>query len=135
MHGVHILTKDVTAQLGLVMYHTMEQCQRDITHPCINLACDCLTSVIKHKMFTPCYVFPQIALLNVQTLTQKRLTHRILNQTGFPWQKLALAGLPAVMEKSGNFKVREIWNLYQSQENIGEFHRSIGKGLLEEYRG
>ena len=31
-HGVHILPKDVTAQLGLVMYHTMEQCQQD-GHP------------------------------------------------------------------------------------------------------
>ena len=31
-HGVHILPKDVTAQLGLVTYHTMEQCQQD-GHP------------------------------------------------------------------------------------------------------
>ena len=31
-HGVHILPKDVTAQLGLVTYHTMEQCWQD-GHP------------------------------------------------------------------------------------------------------
>ena len=29
------------------------------THPCINRAHDCLTSVIKHKTFAPCYVSPQ----------------------------------------------------------------------------
>ena len=29
---------------------------RMVTHPCINWAHDCLTSVIKHKMFAPCYV-------------------------------------------------------------------------------
>ena len=29
-----------------------------VTHPCINQAHDCLTSVIKCKMFTPCYVSP-----------------------------------------------------------------------------
>ena len=57
-HGVHILPKDVTAQLGPVMYHTMEQCWQDVTHPCINRAHDCLTSVIKHKMFAPCCVSP-----------------------------------------------------------------------------
>ena len=28
------------------------------THPYINQAHDCLTSVIKHKMFAPCYVSP-----------------------------------------------------------------------------
>ena len=27
-----------------------------VTHPCINWALDCLTSVIKCKMFAPCYV-------------------------------------------------------------------------------
>ena len=31
-HGVHILPKDVTAQLGPVTYHTMEQCWQD-GHP------------------------------------------------------------------------------------------------------
>ena len=31
-----------------------------VTHPCINWTHDCLTSVIKHKMFTPCYVSPHI---------------------------------------------------------------------------
>ena len=30
--------------------------RRMVTHPCINWAHDCLTSVIKHKMFAPCYV-------------------------------------------------------------------------------
>ena len=29
-----------------------------VTHPCINWARDCLTSVIKHKTFAPCYVSP-----------------------------------------------------------------------------
>ena len=29
-----------------------------VTHPCINQAHDCLTSVIKHKTFAPCYVPP-----------------------------------------------------------------------------
>ena len=29
-----------------------------VTHPCINWACDCLTSVIEHKMFAPCCVSP-----------------------------------------------------------------------------
>ena len=29
-----------------------------VSHPCINGAHDCLTSVIKHKMFVPCYVSP-----------------------------------------------------------------------------
>ena len=29
-----------------------------VTHPCINRAHDCLTSVIKHKTFAPCYVPP-----------------------------------------------------------------------------
>ena len=29
-----------------------------VTHPCINRAHDCLTSVIKHKTFAPCYVSP-----------------------------------------------------------------------------
>ena len=29
---------------------------RTVTHPCINRARDCLTSVIKHKTFAPCYV-------------------------------------------------------------------------------
>ena len=31
---------------------------RKVTHPCINQAYDCLTSVIKHKTFAPCYVSP-----------------------------------------------------------------------------
>ena len=31
---------------------------RTVTHPCINRAHDCLTSVIKCKMFAPCYVSP-----------------------------------------------------------------------------
>ena len=31
---------------------------RMVTHPCINQAHDCLTSVIKRKRFTPCYVSP-----------------------------------------------------------------------------
>ena len=29
-----------------------------VTHPCINQAHDCLTSVIKHKTFSPYYVSP-----------------------------------------------------------------------------
>ena len=29
-----------------------------VTHPCINWAHDCLTSVIKRKTFAPCYVSP-----------------------------------------------------------------------------
>ena len=29
-----------------------------VTHPCINQAHDCLTSVIKRKTFAPCYVSP-----------------------------------------------------------------------------
>ena len=32
---------------------------RTVTHPCINWARDCLTSVIKRKMFAPYYVSPQ----------------------------------------------------------------------------
>ena len=35
---------------------------RTVTHPCINRARDCLTSVIKHKTFAPCYVSPHIIL-------------------------------------------------------------------------
>ena len=31
---------------------------RTVTHPCINQAHDCLTSVIKRKTFAPCYVSP-----------------------------------------------------------------------------
>ena len=31
---------------------------RMVTHPCINWARDCLTSVIKCKTFAPCYVSP-----------------------------------------------------------------------------
>ena len=31
---------------------------RMVIHPCINWAHVCLTSVIKHKTFTPCYVSP-----------------------------------------------------------------------------
>ena len=38
-----------------------------VTHPCINQAHDCLTTVIKHKMFTPCYVSPH----NTGSHTQK----------------------------------------------------------------
>ena len=33
-----------------------------VTHPCINWAHDCLTSVIKHKTFAPCYVSPLCTL-------------------------------------------------------------------------
>ena len=33
---------------------------RMVTHPCINGARDCLTSVIKCKTFAPCYLSPQI---------------------------------------------------------------------------
>ena len=33
-----------------------------VTHACINQAHDCLTSVIKHKMFAPCCVSPHIDL-------------------------------------------------------------------------
>ena len=29
---------------------------RTVIHPCINWGHDCLTSVIKHKTFAPCYV-------------------------------------------------------------------------------
>ena len=32
-----------------------------VTHPCINRAHDCLTSVIKCNMFPPCYVSPQLS--------------------------------------------------------------------------
>ena len=45
------------AQLGIVMYHTLwSNAVRMVTHPCINQAHDCLTSVIKCKMFAPYYV-------------------------------------------------------------------------------
>ena len=33
---------------------------RMVTHPCINRAHDCLTSVIKRKTFAPCYVSPHV---------------------------------------------------------------------------
>ena len=37
-----------------------------VTHPCINRAHDCLTSVIKRKMFSPCYVSPQVPIATPQ---------------------------------------------------------------------
>ena len=37
-----------------------------ITHPCINLAHDCLTSVIKHKTFPEGYVTPQVTITRLQ---------------------------------------------------------------------
>ena len=41
------------AQLGIVTYHTLwSNASRTVTHPCTNLAHYCLTSVIKHKMFS-----------------------------------------------------------------------------------
>ena len=36
---------------------------RMVTHPCINRARDCLTSVIKRKTFAPCYVSPLLIWL------------------------------------------------------------------------
>ena len=38
--------------------HLWSNASRMVTHPCINWAHDCLTSVIKHKTFAPCYVSP-----------------------------------------------------------------------------
>ena len=44
------------AQLCIVTYHTLwSNTGRMVTHPCINHAHDCLTSVIKCEMFAPCY--------------------------------------------------------------------------------
>ena len=39
-----------------------------VTHPCINWAHDCLTSVIKRKTFAPCYVSPHIVLLIINNV-------------------------------------------------------------------
>ena len=55
------MPKDVTAQLGPVTYHTItlwSKASRTVIHPCINWTHDCLTSVINHMMFIPCYVSP-----------------------------------------------------------------------------
>ena len=38
---------------------------RMVTHPCINQAHDCLTSVIKHKTFAPCCVSPRLFIIPV----------------------------------------------------------------------
>ena len=44
-----------------------------VTHPCINWAHDCLTSVIKCKMFTPCYVSPHRFPISEQGYTVGKL--------------------------------------------------------------
>ena len=42
------------AELGIVTYHTLwSNADSMATHPCINQAHDCLTSVIKLKVFAP----------------------------------------------------------------------------------
>ena len=47
------------AQLGIVTYHTLwRNASRTVTHSCINWAHDYLTSVIKQKIFAPCYWLP-----------------------------------------------------------------------------
>ena len=38
--------------------HLWSNASRMVTHPCINKAYDCITSVIKHKTLTSCYVSP-----------------------------------------------------------------------------
>ena len=40
--------------------HFWSNASRKVTHPCINWAHDCLTSVIKRKTFVPCHVSPFI---------------------------------------------------------------------------
>ena len=35
-----------------------------VTHPCINRAHDCLTSVAKHKTFAPCYMSPHCVTIS-----------------------------------------------------------------------
>ena len=47
---------------------------RMVTHPCINWACDCLTSVIKCKMFAPCYVSPLCVLWEGQSYLHDQIT-------------------------------------------------------------
>ena len=51
----HIYLEHSTAGHSLVSY-LWSNAGRIVTHPCINWPHDCLTSVIKHKTFTPCYV-------------------------------------------------------------------------------
>ena len=46
---------------------------RMVTHPCINRAHDCLTSVIKRKMFAPCYVSPRDFIRSEGNLETKHL--------------------------------------------------------------
>ena len=53
----HIYVKHSTAWHRLVSY-LWSNAGRTVTHPCINQAHDCLTSVIKRKTFAPCCVLP-----------------------------------------------------------------------------
>ena len=50
----HIYVEHSTARHSLIS-HLWSNASRTVTHPFINWDHDCLTSVIKHKMFVPCY--------------------------------------------------------------------------------
>ena len=50
-----------------------------VTHPCINWAHDCLTSVIRCKTFTPCYVSPQVISRKVTKYKRVVTDFRCLN--------------------------------------------------------
>ena len=54
----HIYVEYSTAGHSLIS-HLWSNASSTVTHPCINQAHDCLTSVIRHKTFAPCYVSPQ----------------------------------------------------------------------------
>ena len=62
-HGVHILPKDVTAQMGPSYISHYGAMPADSHPSCINWARDCLTSVIKRKAFVPCYVSPHFKVM------------------------------------------------------------------------
>ena len=55
----HIYVGLSTAGHSLIS-HLWSKPGRMVSHPCINQVHACLTSVIKHKTFTPCYVLPHI---------------------------------------------------------------------------
>ena len=53
----HIYMDHSTAWQSLIS-HLWSNASRTVTHQCISMANDCLTSVIKHKTFAPCHVSP-----------------------------------------------------------------------------
>ena len=55
-HTPAFFTKLGTTAGHNLISHLWNNAGRMVTHPYINWAHDCLTSVIKHKTFAPCYV-------------------------------------------------------------------------------